>query len=73
MDQTIHSEKLVVERKTFFFDLKQNERGQFLRITEDVRGRRDTIIVPVTGLGDFRAIIDRMMVTSGAPEPGNSI
>lgn len=61
MDEPIISEKLQIERKLFFFDLKQNQRGILLRITEDVRGRRDTIIVPATGLADFKDILQRMI------------
>ena len=53
MDHAIKSEKVAVERKVFFLDLKENERGRFLRITEDVNGRRDTIILPSTGIEDF--------------------
>ncbi len=53
MDKPILSQKIRVERKQFFFDLKENASGRFIRITEDVFGRRDTIIVPTTGLGDF--------------------
>lgn len=33
------SERIQIERKQFFFDLKQNPRGKFLKITEDVGGR----------------------------------
>lgn len=58
MDDTILSERIQIERKQFFFDLKENPRGRFLRITEDVGGRRDTIIVPSTGLELFRDTID---------------
>lgn len=61
MDQTIASEKIQIERKMFFFDLKENQRGILLRITEDVRGHRDTIIVPATGLKDFHEILGRMI------------
>ena len=61
MDQTIASEKIQIERKTFFFDLKENQRGILLRITEDVRGHRDTIIVPATGLKEIHEIIGRMV------------
>ena len=53
MDKPIVSQKIRVERKQFFFDLKENASGRFVRITEDVFGRRDTIIVPTSGLGDF--------------------
>lgn len=55
------SEKIQVERKLFFFDLKENSQGRFLRITEDVNGRRNTIIVPSTGLEDFRHALDQVI------------
>ena len=61
MEQTIASEKIQIERKVFFFDLKENQRGILLRITEDVRGHRDTIIVPATGLKDFADSLKRMI------------
>lgn len=61
MDQTIASEKIQIERKLFFFDLKENQRGILLRITEDVRGHRDTIIVPATGLKDIYDALGRMI------------
>lgn len=66
MDDVLKSEKLSVERKNFFFDLKENPRGRFLRITEDVNGRRDTIIIPAPGLEDFRKVIDLMIEASQA-------
>ena len=40
--QSLASEKLATERKVFFLDLKENDRGRFIKITEDVGGRRDT-------------------------------
>ena len=61
VDTELFNERIQVERKLFFFDLKENERGQFLRITEDVSGRRDAIVVPATGLQDFREAIDRVI------------
>lgn len=59
MDDLIFSDRIQVERKQFYFDLKENPRGRFLRITEDVGGRRDTIIVPATGLDEFVESITR--------------
>jgi hypothetical protein len=53
------SDRIQIERKQFFFDLKENPRGRFLRITEDVGGRRDTIIIPSTGLEQFMDVISR--------------
>lgn len=59
--QALHSEKIVTERKTFFLDLKENERGRFIKITEDVRGRRDTIMLPIETANDFAEALDRVL------------
>jgi len=63
-EETLRTEKIQVERKTFIFTLKENPRGRFLRITEDVGGRRDNIIVPAPGLDDFKRIVDEMVKAS---------
>jgi hypothetical protein len=68
-EETIKTEKVQIERKTFVFTLKENPRGRFLRITEDVSGRRDAIIVPATGLEDFRKLVDEMIKASAATPP----
>ena len=68
-EDTLRTEKIQVERKTFIFTLKENPRGRVLRITEDVGGRRDTIILPATGLADFKQVLDQMLETySELPE-----
>ena len=64
VEDTLRSDKVQIERKTFLFTLKENPRGRFLRITEDVNGRRDTIIIPATGLEDFRKIVEEMAKSS---------
>jgi hypothetical protein len=58
-DTILRTDQILIERKQFFFDLKENARGRFLRITEDVGGRRDAIIIPSTGLDLFRETIER--------------
>ena len=63
-EDTLKSEKIQIERKTFVLTLKENPRGRFLRITEDVGGRRDTIIIPSTGLDDFKKLLEEMVKTS---------
>jgi hypothetical protein len=63
-EETIRSEKVQIERKTFVFTLKENPRGRFLRITEDVNGRRDAIIIPATGLADFKKMVEDMIKAS---------
>lgn len=69
MEEQIVSEKTQIERKIFYFDLKQNARGRFLKLTEDVRGRRDTIIVPSTGLVEFKEILERIIEAESELEP----
>jgi hypothetical protein len=68
-EDTIKSDKVQIERKTFVFTLKENPRGRFLRITEDVNGRRDTIIIPATGLEEFRKVLDDMIRASSETPP----
>jgi hypothetical protein len=64
VEETLKTDKIQIERKTFVFTLKENPRGRFLRITEDVNGRRDTIIIPATGLEDFKRLFDDMLRAS---------
>ena len=71
-EDTLKSDKIQIERKTFLFTLKENPRGRFLRITEDVGGRRDTIIVPSTGLEDFKKLLDEMVKASNELPQKNS-
>jgi hypothetical protein len=69
-EQTLKTDRIQIERKSFVFSLKQNPRGRFLRITEDVQGRRDQIIIPAPGLEDFRKIVEGMVraAAEGMPE-----
>lgn len=60
-EEVLKTERVQIERKTFVLSLRQNVRGRFLKITEDVGGRRDTIIIPSTGLTDFQRVLDEMV------------
>jgi hypothetical protein len=66
MDDVLKSESIAVERKTFVFDLRENPRGRFLRITEDANGRRDSIVIPAPGLEDVRRVLDEIIATHRA-------
>lgn len=59
-NQPLYTEKIFSDRKIFFMDLKENDRGRFVKITEDVRGRRDTIMLPVEALGEFLDALNRV-------------
>lgn len=60
MENVIASKEVLVERKRFVIELRENERGRFLRITEEAHGRRNTVIVPSTGLNDFMQAADEV-------------
>jgi hypothetical protein len=60
-DRVLASEKVVVGRKVFFLDYKENNRGRVLKITEDVNGRRDTIMIPDEALDDFADALERIL------------
>lgn len=68
-EETIKTQKIQIERKVFVFALKENPRGRFLRITEDVGGRRDTIIIPAPGLEEFKKVIEEMVKVSSETPP----
>src|SRR5277367_3136516 len=63
-EDTLRTATIQIERKKFIFTLKENPRGRFLRITEDVNGRRDNVIIPSTGLNDFFKVFDEMLKAS---------
>ncbi|MCH2331885.1 MAG: RNA-binding protein [Roseibacillus sp.] len=48
----------------FFLDLKEKARGKVVKITEDVSGNRDTIMVPAEILGDFIGALQDIQATS---------
>ncbi len=66
MDNIIAAQELQVERKHFYIEYRENDRGRFLRITEEAHGRRNTIIIPSTGLGEFSATLDEVLQAAGS-------
>jgi hypothetical protein len=53
----------------FLLTLKENPRGRFLRISEEVGGKRNSIIIPATGLEDFKRLLDEMITSSNKLPP----
>ncbi|GLT26957.1 hypothetical protein SLA2020_019920 [Shorea laevis] len=52
-DVELVSKTLQVEHKLFYFDLKENPRGRYLKISEKTSATRSTIIVPFSGISWF--------------------
>ena len=69
VDTQLQNLSIRVERKHFTFDLRENPRGRFLRIIEEVNGRRDAIIIPLTGLEDFRDQLNEIIRFSKTLSP----
>ncbi len=60
-DNVLESRELQVERKFFRLEVRENDRGRFLRITEENQGRRNTVIVPDSGFGDFARVVNEVL------------
>ena len=52
-DVELMCKTLQVEHKLFYFDLKENPRGRYLKISEKTSATRSTIIVPSNGVSWF--------------------
>ena len=68
--EVLHTEKILADRKIFFLDLKENARGRVVKITEDVSGNRDTIMVPAEILGDFIEALQDIKETADNSDGG---
>lgn len=65
MDNILASKEMQVERKHLVIEMRENDRGRFLRITETAHGRRNAVIVPSTGLDEFAAAIGEILSVAG--------
>jgi len=58
----IHSEKIFADRRRYFLDLRENNRGTFLRITqEDLYGMRLSIALPAQGVPLLRDALTELI------------
>ncbi len=64
-DNVLASRELQVERKFFRLEVRENDRGRFLRITEENQGRRNTVILPDSGFADFAKAINEVLSGQG--------
>jgi hypothetical protein len=60
VEVTLKSEWMNIERKVFALTLSENARGRFLRIAEDCAGHRNAIVVPASGLEEFKKLFAEM-------------
>jgi hypothetical protein len=62
-DVELVSKTLQFEHKLFYFDLKENPWGRYLKISEKTLATRSTIIVPVDGVPWFLDLFDYYILT----------
>ena len=56
-----HVSKYVdIEAKRFFFDIKENPKGKYLRITE-ISGGRSCIVIPLDGVKEFKDKLEEII------------
>jgi len=58
--KVLSSDKLHIENKTIFVDLKENDGGRFLQIAELSNDRRSTVVIPYSGLDSFIEAIHKV-------------
>ncbi len=60
-EKDIFNEKLPIEQKMFFFDLKTTPQGEYLKITEKRNQMRNTIKIPAKGLTSFKETLEKII------------
>jgi hypothetical protein len=55
------SEKIETEKKTFFLDLVENQRGRMYILTEKVHNHRDRILLPAEAGLEFAEALARLV------------
>jgi hypothetical protein len=50
MDPEIRTEKIVTQNKTFLVDLKKNQAGYYLKISEWSNSKKSSIFIPAEGI-----------------------
>ncbi|MCP5501053.1 MAG: DNA-binding protein [Leptospiraceae bacterium] len=65
MDPEIQTEKIVTHNKTFLIDLKKNQAGFYLKVSEWSNSKKSSIFIPSEGvdrmieiLSKFKALMD---------------
>lgn len=67
-EKTLARRELEVERKQLTVEIRENFRGRFLRITEKCGGKTNVVIIPDTGINDFNAALDAVIVEASQSE-----
>ncbi|MCX7999544.1 MAG: DNA-binding protein [Leptospiraceae bacterium] len=50
MDPEIRTEKVITQNKTFLVDLKKNQAGYYLKVSEWSNSKKSSIFIPAEGI-----------------------
>lgn len=67
VSEELAHERIETKRKTFFMDLKRNDRGLFVKVSERSGGRRSTIMIPYEYVDEFIAKVG--VLRAAGPDP----
>jgi hypothetical protein len=67
-EKTLAHRELQIERKQLTVEIRENFRGRFLRITERCGGKTNVVIIPDTGINEFNAVLDAVIVDASKSE-----
>lgn len=59
-EKELASKRVDIESKRFFFDIKENHKGKYLRITE-LSGGRSCIVIPLDGINLFKERLNEIV------------
>jgi hypothetical protein len=71
-DETLADRQVQIEQKTFHLSLKENRRGRFVRISEEIANHRNSVIIPANGLGEFKQALEDLIQESGGLPPAGT-
>jgi len=64
----LYTDKLHIESKTLFLDLKENAGGKFLQIAELSNARRSTVVIPLSGFNEFMQTLQKISIEHSLSE-----
>ncbi|MEM7182836.1 MAG: DNA-binding protein [Spirochaetota bacterium] len=62
MDPEIETEKIVTHNKTFLVDLKKNQAGFYLKVSEWSNSKKSSIFIPAEGVDRMIEVLSKFKV-----------
>lgn len=59
IDPEIHTERIVTHNKTFLVDLKKNQAGYYLKVSEWSNSKKSSIFIPSEGIDKLLEILSK--------------